>query len=468
MFRTYISWSLHQAPEDPRYPHFTFAQESTYYASDDNTFATHAVNSRIGQELQIPKRPAHFTTMTPREPPELVHVHGCLETMATLKMRRILDRFTSFPPQASETATLPSSPPNALAIVGSTGFLGPYIVASLLREHPGCVIICFNRTEDGEQRTMSALRKIMGNQHFASPNLEFRVTDFASRARESHQDRVAETMPQVKELVFNAWDPNWGKPLHSFEPLLRALRKVIHLVISGTSHPRITFVSSICAVGDWPLRHPDSPKTPEEVVWDCRSAMQNGYSQSKCIAEQLLARAQKIAKLRVNIVRAGQIGGSTSPQDIGWPRQGWLYSIIRSSIKSGVFPKHLQPLDWIPVDALAQGIANCTKQTSTRDSLQVYNMVHPNPADWSLFHETLQTKFGISAEAIALRDWLVGIDQGDLKIHGFLSTQGKGRERSMSYENARALEVLPPIDPINIDLLARWLRGWGLESKAKL
>lgn len=120
------------------------------------------------------------------------------------------------------------------------------------------------------------------------------------------------------------------------------------------------------------------------------------------------------------------------------------------------------------MDALAQGIANCTKQTSTRDSLQVYNMVHPNPADWSLFHETLQTKFGISAEAIALRDWLVGIDQGDLKIHGFLSTQGKGRERSMSYENARALEVLPPIDPINIDLLARWLRGWGLESKAKL
>jgi thioester reductase-like protein len=463
---------MHQAPEDSKYPYPTFTRELTYYAIDDESFATHTgetiLNSRIGRKLQVYRKPANFTTMIPRKLSHPVHAKACLKTTAASRMQRMLDRYTASLPHPSEKATPPSSPPHALAIMGSTGFLGPYIVASLLREHPGCLIICFNRTDDGEQRTLSALAKIMGEPRFTSSDLEFRVTDFASRVREPHQDLVAATIPQVREIVFNAWDPNWGKPLGSFESLLEALRRVIDLAVSAAGHPRITFISSICAVGDWPLRHPDSPRIPEEVVWDCDSAMPNGYGQSKCIAEQLLAKAHEIAKLRVNIVRAGQIGGLTSPQCGEWPRQGWLYSIILSAAKFGVFPKHLQSLDWIPVDALAQGIANCIKQSYMTNGLQVFNMVHPEPAKWSLFHEALRSGFGISTEAIDLPDWLQRIEQSGLRIHGFLSAQGSGRETNMFYENTRALEVLPEIKQISQDLLVKWLQGWGLEPRPNL
>jgi len=463
---------MHQAPEDLKYPRSTFTRESPYNATHDESFATRTVetilNSRIERDLQISEELATFTTMTPRKLSQPVHAKTCIKTTAASRMQRMLNRYTAYLPQQSEKATPPLSPPNAIAIIGSAGFLGPYIVASLLREHPGSPIICFNRTDDGKERTMSALCKIMGDPRFTSSELEFRVTDFASRVRDLHQDLIAETIPQVTEIVFNAWDSNWGKPLGSFEPLLEALCRVINLAVSAAGHPRITFISSICAVGDWPLRHPNSPKIPEEVVWDCDSAMPNGYGQSKCIAEQLLAKAHEIAKLRVNIVRASQIGGLSSPQGGEWPRQGWLYSIIQSSAKFGVFPKHLQSLDWIPVDALAQGIANCIKQSFTTEGLQVFNMVHPNPAKWSLFHEALQTGFGVSSEAIDLSNWLQRIEQSGLRIHGFLSTQGCGRETNMFYEKTRALGVLPEIKQINQDLLVKWLQGWGLQPRPNL
>ncbi|KAI0571940.1 NAD(P)-binding protein [Pyrenophora tritici-repentis] len=384
--------------------------------------------------------------MTPSTPSELVHAKRRFRTTDVSGMQRILARLTDSLPQKPERVMLPvpSSAPK-IGIVGSTGFLGPYIVASLLHEYPKCEIICFNRSDDGERRTLSALQDIMGDISLARHRLRFFVTDIMGRSSESHHDPILETVPQVDELVFNAWDPNWGKPLSSFESLLEALRKVVDLLISAVGHPRITFVSSVCAVGHWPLRHPDRPTIPEEVIRDCDSAMPNGYGESKCVAEQLLAAAHDIAKLRVNIVRAGQIGGSTSSKHCPWPRQGWLYSIIRLSEKLGVFPKHVQPLDWIPVDALAQGITNCTKRPFTPGGMQVFNMVHPHPAAWILFHEALRTRFGIPAEAIDLPDWLDRIEQGDLRIHGFLGAQGSGRETNMSFENSRALEALPPM-----------------------
>ncbi|KAL6164262.1 hypothetical protein ACJQWK_09930 [Exserohilum turcicum] len=338
----------------------------------------------------------------------------------------------------------------------------------MLREHPECKILCFNRSDCGEQRTMSALQDIMGNISSARQRLEFFVTGITNDAQEPCHDAIVELIPRVKELIFNAWDANWGKPLDSFQCLLEGLRKVVDLLVCGEASPRITFISSICAVGDWPLRHPDQPMIPEDVVWDFNSAMPTGYGQSKCAAEQLLAEAHNIAKLRVNILRAGQIGGPMSSKNCKWPRQGWLYSIIRTSVKIGVFPKHVQPLDWIPVDILAQGIANCLKRAFTSHGLQVFNMVHPHPASWNLLHEVLHTRFGIPAQSVDMPDWLGKMNQDDLKIHKFMSTQGCGRETSMTYENARAKEILPSISTITVDLLATWLRGWEIQSRAKM
>ncbi|KAL6149598.1 hypothetical protein ACJQWK_02934 [Exserohilum turcicum] len=406
--------------------------------------------------------------MIPSKPSQLAHAGDQLQITKALEMDRMVNCYSASLPRKPENTTSPLSPARTLAVVGSTGFLGPYIVASLLQEYPESNVICFNRSNSGEQRTMAALQEIMGEMSSVRQRLKFLVTNIASRVRELHHDPIVETIPKVEELVFNAWDANWGKSLGSFEPLLKGLRVVVDLLVSAPSCPRITFISSICAVGDWPLRHPDRPLVPEEVIWDCNSAMPNGYGQSKCVAEQLLAKAYEIAKLRVNIIRAGQIGGPMSLENRTWPRQGWLYSIIQSSVKIGAFPNRVQPLDWIPVDALAQGIANCIKLSSAAAGLQVYNMVHPRPTSWTLLHKVLHTRFGFLVELVDLPEWLRRINHEDLRIHSFLSTQGGGRETNMSYEINRAKAILPPVSLIDVDVLATWLSGWGLEPRARI
>jgi nucleoside-diphosphate-sugar epimerase len=386
---------------------------------------------------------------------------GCTGTTDVLAMQRMFKRYTASLPQGTENR-IPPSHTTAIAILGSTGFLGPHIVASLLQAHPRSEIVCVNRSVEGKQRTMSALRNIIGDISTALPRLHFLVTDITNPSVGLDSVLESSILVQLNEVVFNAWDPNWSKPLEYFEPFLRALRSIVNFCAAAAGRPRITFISSICAVGNWPLLHPDQLMVPEEVVWDCGSAMPHGYGESKCVGEQLLAEAHRVAGLPVNIVRAGQIGGPMNATLCTWPRQGWLYSIIKSSEKLGAFPKDVQALDWIPVDSLAQGIANCIKNSPMPGALRVFNMIHPDPAPWGLFHETLRNRFGISASAVSLPDWLGRMEPGELRLHSFLSTQGHGREANMTFENDQALTVLPPVATIDADLLARWLRGWKI------
>lgn len=374
-------------------------------------------------------------------------------------MQTLLEHYTQCLPQPTRKAAS-SAGPNTVAIIGSTGFLGPHIVASILRK-AGSKVFCLNRSIDGEQRTISALRKVINDVPSLS-RLQFLVADITKPNFGLEDAQATLLASEVDEVVFNAWDPNWSLPLEHFGPFLTAIRNAIDVCALGAKHSRITFVSSICAVGNWPREHPTQPVIPEQIIWDSRSAMAHGYGESKCIAEQLLARAHEISGLPVAIVRAGQIGGPSSPTLGAWPRQGWLYSIIRTSKMLGYFPMHVQPLDWVPVDALAEGIANVVQSRPKDKVVQVFNLVHPRPVPWSLLFKTLQGKFGFRAKLVTLPEWLTRLGSRRMKLYDFLQAAGSGREYDMFFQSGNASEVLPEIVPITEDLLATWLEGWNL------
>jgi thioester reductase-like protein len=384
----------------------------------------------------------------------------------TMEMQNLLARYADSLPQTSASTGEASSArgPKTVAIIGSTGFLGPYIVASLLKVHPESKIICLNRSADGMQRTISALHQAMDSDTSLDlSRLQFHVTDITRLEFGLDAEVNAILASEVDELIFNAWDTNWAKPLAPFEPFLRALRHAVDFCASASKRPRITFVSSICAVGDWAFAHPEQPLVPEEVLWDDHSVMKHGYGQSKRIAEQLLTKANEASGLRVNIVRAGQIGGPSHMSHVkAWPVAGWIYSIIRGSKKIGWFPAHVEPLDWIPVDALAEGIANSTKRYPTPD-VEVFNMVHPHPAPWNILYETVHHRFGLDVKTTSLPDWLRRMGAAKFRLYGFLSTFGDGREDNLAFCNDRALEVLPVVPSIDEQQLGEWMDGWGMK-----
>jgi thioester reductase-like protein len=251
------------------------------------------------------------------------------------------------------------------------------IVSFLLRKHPQSKILCLNRSENGEQRTLSALSQIDYHSPSDLTHMHFLVSDTTKPGFDldvaHHQIFVSE----VDEIIFNAWNPNWGLPLKSFGSLIGSVRNLIELCAASSRRPRVTFMSSMCSIGEWQREHPERPLVPEEVAWDPASAMANGYGESKCIAEQLLAHAHALSGLRVAIIRAAQVGGP-SPSVAGnkhWPVPGWLYVIIKTSKQLGYWPTYVNALDWIPVDALAEGITNITTTQPNDEAIQVYNMV---------------------------------------------------------------------------------------------
>jgi thioester reductase-like protein len=376
-------------------------------------------------------------------------------------MKVMFQRYTDHLPQRTN-AVPAASGVKTIAVIGTTGLLGPHIVASLLRTHKQSNIFCLNRSADGQQRTESALQSHMGDLSTQSSRLHFWVADMTQPNFGLPSWQADALALQVDELIFNAWDPHWGKELKYFETFLKGVRTSIEFCASAPRRPRIIFVSSICAVADWSIIHSGTPAIPETIVWNNWSAMPHGYGESKCIAEQVLAKAHEISGVPVSVIRAGQIGGPSRANIGSWPRQGWLYSVIRSSSKGKVFPKHVQPLDWIPVDSFADGIANISMRPSNLSTVDVFNAVHPKPASWDLLCKTLKSSFGLHAEEKSLPKWLDRFDPTRMKLHGFLSALENGREYSMSFENQNALEVLPPVPDITTDLLSGWLGGWGL------
>jgi hypothetical protein len=49
---------------------------------------------------------------------------------------------------------------SSIMVIGTTGFLGPYIVASLLENIAFSHILCINRDPKGQERTVGALQRI--------------------------------------------------------------------------------------------------------------------------------------------------------------------------------------------------------------------------------------------------------------------------------------------------------------------
>jgi len=131
-------------------------------------------------------------------------------------------------------------------------------------------------------------------------------------------------------------------------------------------------------------------------------------------------------------------------------------------------------VDWIPVDTLAEGIANITltQPSTSADNVQVYNMMHPRPAPWVLLQKVLVERFGLEVRECSLPQWLGMLDPQKFKMHAFLMEGREGREgEAMVFRNENARNMLPEVEDITEELVERWLMGWSLrlgEVRARL
>ncbi|KAI1824128.1 hypothetical protein F4861DRAFT_277511 [Xylaria intraflava] len=378
-------------------------------------------------------------------------------------------RYSEGLPAKSPHSVTSSKEVSVVAVVGSTGYLGLYTVATLIRNPQITRVFCLNRSESAREKQEASLLALDANIKPLLSKLVFMTTNIDKPALGLTKEDAQKLASEVDVIVFNAWKSNFVLPIRYFDPFLNATRELIRLAASGTRQIRIVFVSSLGSVGSLARK----ATVPEAVVEDPLAAFNNGYGQSKLAAERILAAGCEQSGVPATIVRVTQIGGPTKASAGKWADQGWISAIVKTGKTVGSIPSSGPPIDWLAVDTIAEMLHRFTVAPA-RDGVIVYNASHPNPADWDLFAGVLREKLGVQS-AVPFNQWVKQLQDirasrtGDdaveipaLTLLDYFEEEYGGME-TPSFETSSTVKdsqvSMPALDK---ETLRAWLDGWDL------
>ncbi|OAA43653.1 Beta-ketoacyl synthase [Metarhizium rileyi] len=289
-------------------------------------------------------------------------------------------------------------------VTGGTGSLGAHIVANLALRSDVEEVICLNRrrrSKAGAGAPMFRQKQSIEEKGLVLPReargkLRVLETDLSKRFLGLAEAVYHNLTTSVTHIVHNAWLMNTKWPLKRFEPQLRIMRNMIHLArdISINSHVHVRahahvgektsfqLVSSVAAVGYWPVWSGQTTAVPEERM-TIDSVLPIGYGDAKHICERLLDKTLHLypERFRVTVVRPGQIAGSSISGY--WNSTEHVPFLIKSSQTLGVLPDLPGHLAWTPVDAVAGTAVDILTLPSSSQAHPVYHIDNPGRQSWS-------------------------------------------------------------------------------------
>jgi thioester reductase-like protein len=197
-----------------------------------------------------------------------------------------------------------------------------------------------------------------------------------------------------------------------------------------------------------------------------------GYAESKFIAEKILAAASSNSGTPVTILRVGQVAGSMDPEAPAWPKQEWLYPVIKACRALGLVPTILVPINWVPID-LASSVITELLLSPVKGKLQVYNIVNPREVSWELLVDELQRRFGPDLKTAPPKDWIHEVRKHDSYVKEVPNLEpalklveqllkGASEIRYDTEKAVAASSTMAAMKPIDKNLLGVWLDQWNL------
>jgi thioester reductase-like protein len=354
-----------------------------------------------------------------------------------------------------------------VAIIGSTGYVGSYLLSALMKNPEVSRIYCLNRNDDAQTRQEKSLRRLGLDHEALSDKVTFFKVDFGEPMLGLAPDEQTHILSSVDSIVYNSWRLDFGIGIDSFKLFLRLARKLVWWSYSTNNRIRIIFVSSTSSVENMALK----TEVPEKPVEDPLAAMDTGYAQSKLAAEQILVAGNRKAGTPVSIVRIGQVGGSSSPDGKTWADQPWISAIIQMSKTLGCFPSPVAPIDWVPVDTVASILQSVALRAAENEP-QIYNIAS-EPQSWSLLVDSIRQSTDIK-EVVSLPEWVERLREYSnsgapdakrlpaVRLLEFYELLGSGTD-SLRFATEQAQAVSGgELKPLKKELLESWLKSWGI------
>lgn len=243
-------------------------------------------------------------------------------------------------------------PPRRVLLTGATGFLGVHLLRELVDATSARVVCLVRARNDAE-----ALRRL-------------------AEAAGGHDLWDAAVAARVEAVAGDLGTPRLGLPAASFAALGRRVDAIVHsgglvnLMLDYRAHRpvnvlgtaevlrlaatgRTTPVLAVSTLGVIPTDRlePGVDGVAEDAELADAALPDDGYSQSKWVAEKLLAlgrsRGIPVAVHRLGEVTAHSATGSSNPR-------GLLDALVAACLRLGVRPPVPARMDWTPVDAVAR------------------------------------------------------------------------------------------------------------------
>ncbi|KAJ2058575.1 large subunit of alpha-aminoadipate reductase [Coemansia sp. S146] len=256
-------------------------------------------------------------------------------------------------PPAGAPAAVPEDA--TYLLTGATGFLGAFVLDSLLRRHPRASVVCLVRAPDAHaamQRVRQAavanlvwtgewarrVRAVAGD--LAQPRLGLGDADWAACA-------------QADVIVHNGALVHWVYPYARLRAAnVLSTLEALRLAAEGRAK-RLVFVSSTSALDTDHYVQLGCVAESDDLE-GARTGLMSGYGQSKWVAERLLMHARQcgwpVAIVRPGYVLGDSRSGATNADD-------FLWRLAKGCAQLQLSPVMANPVNVCPVDYVADVVA---------------------------------------------------------------------------------------------------------------
>ncbi|KAI0944350.1 Type I Iterative Polyketide synthase (PKS) [Taiwanofungus camphoratus] len=296
------------------------------------------------------------------------------------EMVQLADKYSVDLPHMEAVDKASCEPPtNVVLITGTTGSFGAHVLARLLLSTWPRKVYAFLRKGASD---IAALER--QTQAFQSRGLDVTLLnterlvlvegDLVQPSFGLPSTTYAELYETVSHIVHIGWPVDWSASLAAYEPAIHGMRKLIDLGSQSESRRpiKILYASTSGVI----RRLDDSQPAVEAVVKDPAVAIDSGYTESKWVAERVLAVAAEKNVVLPTIVRIGQLAGGP---DGAWNTAEWIPSLVAASCALGYLPDGSGVVSWIPVNTAAAAMVDMMDS-----SRLVLHLRHPRPAPWTV------------------------------------------------------------------------------------
>lgn len=303
-----------------------------------------------------------------------------------------------------------------VVLTGVTGSLGAHILDQLRRKETVAKVVCLNRASD-HQDAANRTDKSLTSRGLASVE-QGTGAQVVSLAANLSEERLGLTVQEYDDLarnvtcvISNGWPVNFVMSVDSFRDVLEGNVRLMNLAgrSTGCRSPRFLYASSIAVT----IASPEAVIT-EQIHDTLENTLDQGYAQSKWIAEALCRDAEKQigGGFQSIVLRIGQMVGDRS--EGVWNETEAPPLMIKSAQTLGCLPRELDDLYWLPVDVAGQITAQLTLSPLNRACVLVH-VVSEQGLSWGTALETLAQpeNLGKSFEVVSYADWVAKLEASD-------------------------------------------------------